>query len=246
MSYLILLNNKKGENELKNTIELQVKVFLLEDIRLEDTSEKICKLIDKLLVKDVNYNAFHNENKFKNYSFNMLYPLEQNKIYKKENIYTFILRTVDTDLVDYFMKELVNEYTDEMKVLTINKKIIPIKYIESIHAITPIVAKFDNGYWKQHSSIEVLERRIKENLIKKYNTFYKEKIDEDFELFTTMSIINKKPIATKYKDISILGDKIKFMISENEQAQKIINFALGTGLGEMNSRGLGFINYRWL
>ncbi len=61
-----------------------------------------------------------------------------------------------------------------------------------------------------------------------------------------MSIINKKPIATKYKDISILGDKIKFMISDNEQAQKIVNFALGTGLGEMNSRGLGFINYRYL
>ena len=231
---------------MKNTIELQVKVFLLEDIKIEDTSEQICKLVDKLLVKDNQYSKFHNKNKFKNYSFNMLYPLEQSKVYKKENIYTFILRTVDNDLVNYFMKELVNGYTDEIKVLTINKKIIPVKHIESVHAITPIVAKFENGYWKQHSSIEVLEKRIKENLIKKYNVFYDEKIDEDFELFTTMSIINKKPIATKYKDISILGDKIKFMVSDNEQAQKIVNFALGTGLGEMNSRGLGFINYRWL
>ncbi|MGL6106099.1 MAG: CRISPR-associated endoribonuclease Cas6, partial [Romboutsia sp.] len=136
---------------MKNTIELQVKVFLLKDIKLEDTLEQICKLIDKLLVKNNDYSSFHNENKFKNYSFNMLYPLEENRIYKKENIYTFMLRTIDTNLVDYFMKELVNQHTDEIKVLTINKKVIPIKHIESIHAITPIVAKFENGYWKQHS-----------------------------------------------------------------------------------------------
>lgn len=231
---------------MKNTIELQVKVFLTKDIKIEETLQKICILVDKSLIKDDRYSKFHEENKFKNYSFNMLYPLEENRIYKKENIYTFILRTVDYDLANYFLKELINEYTDEIKVLTINKKLIPIKHIESIHAITPIVAKFDNGYWKQHSTIDILEKRIKENLIKKYNAFYEEKIDEDFELFTTMSIINKKPIATKYKGISILGDKIKFMVSDNEQAQKIVNFALGTGLGEMNSRGLGFINYRWL
>ncbi len=114
---------------LKNTIELQVKVFLLEDIKLEDTLEQICRLIDKLLVKDDKYSRFHNENKFKNYSFNMLYPLEENRVYKKENIYTFILRTVDDDLVDYFMKELVNEYTEEIKVLTKNNKI---KFIKKI------------------------------------------------------------------------------------------------------------------
>lgn len=231
---------------LENIVELQVKIFLLKDIKIEDASQQICKLIDNSLIKSELYDEFHNQNKFKNYSFNMLYPLEKDKVYKKENIYVFILRTVDRELSEYFIKALRNEYTDKMKVLTINKKIIPKKHIESIHTITPIVAKFDNGYWKQHSSIEVLEKRITENLIKKYNSFYNEKIDEGFELFTAIGIVNKKPIATKYKNISILGDKINFRIADNEKAQAIINFAIGTGLGEMNSRGLGFINYRWL
>ncbi|WP_042274356.1 CRISPR-associated endoribonuclease Cas6 [[Clostridium] dakarense] len=231
---------------MKNIIELQVKVFLLKDINLENTSQEICKIIDNALTKSEIYTKFHNENKFKNYSFNMLYPLEKDKVYKKENIYTFIIRTVDNNLSEYFMKELKNQYTDEIKVLTVSKKIIPIKHIESIHTITPIVSKFDKGYWKQHSTIDVLEKRITENLIKKYNNFYDEKIDEDFELFTAMSIVNKKPISTKYKDISLLGDKINFRVADNEKAQEIINFALGVGVGEMNSRGLGFINYRWL
>ena len=236
----------KEIRKLKKTIELQVKVYLLKDIKLEDTSQQICKIIDNSLINSEIYDKFHNENKFKNYSFNMLYPLEKDKVYKKENIYTFIIRTVDNELSEYFMKELKNQYTDEIKVLTLNKKIIPIKHIESIHTITPIVAKFDNGYWKQHSTIDVLEKRITENLIKKYNDFHNEKIAEDFELFTAMSIVNKKPISTKYKNISILGDKINFRVADNEKAQEIINFALGTGIGEMNSRGLGFINYRWL
>ena len=247
MSYCIKYKKYSKEIfELKNTIELQVKVFLLKDIKIEDTLQQICKLIDNSLIENKLYEDFHNENKFKNYSFNMLYPLEKDKVYKKENIYTFLLRTVDNELSEYFIKKLINQYTDEIKVLTINKKIIPKKHVESIHTITPIVAKFDNGYWKKHSSIEVLEKRITENLIKKYNSFYDEKIDEDFELFTAISIVNRKPIATKYKNISILGDKINFKVADNEKAQEIINFALGTGMGEMNSRGFGFINYRWL
>lgn len=231
---------------MKDTIELQIKVFLLKNIRVEDTLQKICKLIDNSLVKNHTYEQFHKKNKFKNYSFNMLYPLENDKVYKEGNIYTFLLRTVDAKLCEYFIKELPNEYTEEIKVLIINKKTISKKHIDSIHAITPIVAKFERGYWKKHTSIEVLEKRITENLIKKYNEFYNANIDEDFELFIGISIINKKPIATKYKNIRILGDKINFKVANNSKAQEIINFAIGTGVGEMNPRGMGFVNYRYL
>jgi len=231
---------------LKNTVELSVKVFLLRDIKLENTSQQICKVIDKSLVENDAYHKFHDENKYKNYSFNMLYPLEQDKIYKKENIYTFIIRTVEKDLCDYLMNTLKNQYTEEIKILTIIKRVLPRKHIESVHTITPIVAKFGKGYWKEHTNINELERRISENLIKKYNQFYNVKIDEELELFTTLTLVNKKPVATKYKDVTILGDKVNFRVADNSQAQDIIQFAIGTGLGEMNSRGLGFINYRWL
>lgn len=231
---------------MKKPIELIIKVFLLKDIKTEETSAQICKLIDKVLILDDNYKTFHNENKFKNYCFDMLYPIEKDKVYKKDCIYTFKIRTIDESLCNYIISMLKNEYTDEMKVLTISKRILPKKHIESIHSITPIVAKFDRGYWKEHINIDGLEKRLRENLIKKYNEFYNTKIDEDFELFTVITINNKKPIATKYKDITLLGDKINFKVADNKQAQDIINFAIGTGIGEMNSRGLGFINYRWL
>lgn len=227
-------------------IELFVKVYLLENIALDNTAEEIRKLIDNTLVMEEKYKKFHNKNKFKNYSFNLLYPLEKDKIYKKDCIYTFIIRTVDSELGIYFMNNLKNQYSNKIKVITMSKKVLPKKHIESIYSITPIIAKFEDGYWRSSKTVEDLENRIRENLIKKYNEFTSSKIDENFELFNMIKFINKKPISMKYKNISLLGDKISFKVSENDIAQEIANFALGVGVGEINSRGFGFVNYRWL
>ena len=44
----------------------------------------------------------------------------------------------------------------------------------------------------------------------------------------------------------LLGDKISLNISDDKLAQDLAYMALGTGLLEVNSRGAGFTNYRWL
>ena len=78
---------------------------------------------------------------------------------------------------------------------------------------------------------------------------YKElfaKIDEDFDLYTMIELKNKKPIAMEYKNIKLLGDKVQIQVADNKRAQDLWYFALGVGLGEMNARGCGFLNYRWL
>lgn len=72
-----------------------------------------------------------------------------------------------------------------------SKKVIPKKHIESIYSITPVIAKFEDGYWKGSNTVEDLEKRIRENLIKKYNEFTNSKIDENFELFNMIKFINK-------------------------------------------------------
>ena len=68
-------------------------------------------------------------------------------------------------------------------------------------------------------------------------------MEEDFQMFNSVEQMNRKPIAVKCKGITLLGDKIKVTIAKNESAQKLAVMALGTGLGEMNSRGAGFVNY---
>lgn len=226
--------------------ELKLKVFILQDIDLKESREVICELIDRSLVRTNEMLGIHNNNQFKFYNFNNLYPLEQNKVYKAGNIYNLIIRTVDEKLVNHFKKYLANEYTDSIKALTLECRVIPKRHIDRIYNITPAVAKFEGGYWKEITSLECFEKRIKENLIKKYNVLFDTKIDEDFDLFSFIRLDNKKPIPCSYKSITLLGDKMTLNISENAMAQELAYLALGTGILEMGSRGLGFCNYQWL
>ena len=95
-------------------------------------------------------------------------------------------------------------------------------------------------------SLQAFEERLKVNLIKKWNQAQGDKLAEDFQLYTMLEFLNEAPIPMEYKNIKLLGDKIRLQIADNETAQKVAYMALGTGLLEMNSRGAGFVNYRWL
>ncbi|HDK7168545.1 TPA: CRISPR-associated endoribonuclease Cas6 [Clostridium botulinum] len=226
--------------------ELTLKVFLMKDIKSDESSEKIANIIDKALSRDDKLLDFHKENIYKYYTFNSLYPIEKEKIYHKGRIYSLKIRTIDESLVKYFKKNLVNEYTEYIKALTLECKVIPSRYIEKIYSITPVIIKTETGYWKGKLSLEQFEQRLKDNMIKKYNKYFDTKIDENFSLFRVIIFENHKPIASNYKNISILGDKLTLVIDENENAQKLAYLALGTGIGEMNARGFGFVNYKWI
>lgn len=226
--------------------ELTLKVFLLKNIHSKEALEKISQLIDKSLTKDQKFLDFHTGNKFKHYNHNSFFPLEKDKVYKKGKIYSVKIRTINEELVDYFKKNLTNEYTDYIKALTTEHKIIPQRCIEKIYSITPVIIKTEEGYWRNNLTLDEYETRLKENLIKKYNNYFNVKLDENFQVFYMMKFENIKPISTKYKSISILGDKLTLTVAENKTAQDLAYLALGSSLGEMGGRGFGFMNYKFL
>lgn len=226
--------------------EYSLKVYLLEDIECKSILQDICELIDKSFAKNSELLKFHEANAYKLYNFCGLYPIEKSKLYAKGNIYTLRIRTVDEKMCRHFEKALANEYTNKMKALIIEKKTIPQKCIDKIYSITPCVEKFEDGYWKNNHSLDEFEKRLKENLIKKYKQVSGQKVDEDFELFTFIRFDNNKPIGIEYKAIQLLGDKITLKVADNSMAQIIGYLSLGTGVCEMNSRGMGYVNYKWL
>ncbi|MDT8719416.1 CRISPR-associated endoribonuclease Cas6 [Clostridium sp. 19966] len=226
--------------------ELKLKVYACRDIKSEDSLSCVSELIDKSFLKNPRFVKFHEENKYKNYVHNSLYPIEESKLYKAGNIYAVIIRTVEEELAEHFQKVLVNEYTEALKALTIEKKLIPQRYIEKIYSLTPAIAKFQGGYWRGVENLESFEKRLRENLIKKYNSYFNTKLKEDFELFTFTKFDNPMPIVCKYKNIKLLGDKLTLSVAENETAQQLAYFALGSGILEMNSRGFGYVNFKWL
>ena len=226
--------------------EIKTKIFLMKDLLSEEAQIEICRIIDTTLSKDEKWLEFHKKNEFKNYCFDSLYPIPKDKIYKSNQIYTFTLRTINENLASYFNQFLANEYNSTIKCLTSEIRIIPKKFIEKIYSITPAIIKDGSGYWKHNLSLKDFERRLVENLIKKYNSINDTKIDEDFEFYTSLEFKNKKPVSVNYKNIKLLGDKISINISSNPVAQELAYLSLGTGVGEMNSRGLGYVNYRYL
>lgn len=226
--------------------QIRLKVYLLKDISLNNLRTQVTYFLDSGLNQDQKLAHFHQENRYKNYCYDLLFPHENSKVYKKDKIYTLTIRTIDPELADFFLNKCVNCYTEQIKGLTAEIRIIPRKHIDILYTLTPVILKDDRGYWRGNISSEEFESRMKVNLIKKWNAFENTKIDEDFELYNGIEFLNQGPILSEYKGIKLLGDKLRLHMADNVQAQQLAYMSLGTGLLEMNSRGFGYVNYSWL
>lgn len=225
---------------------VRIKVYIIVDTPVEEIRGAVTEFLDSGLAVDPQFAELHKQNRYKYYCYDSLYPIEKDKVYKKNQIYTLTIRTLDANLAKYFSEYVVNTYTDKLKGLTAQVRVIPKKHIDVMYTLTPAILKCESGYWKDEMTVEQYEERLKANLIKKWNEFHGEKIQEDFELFTGVEFLSKCPVASQYKGIKLLGDKIRIHVADNEMAQKLAYMALGSGVLEMNSRGFGFVNYRWL
>jgi len=215
-------------------------------MKQEETQEKLASFIDCALGQEETLLEMHKSKDYKSYCFDSLYPVEEDKEYKKDMIYTVTIRTIEPVLARFFTEQLVHYYNFDFKAIISECKVVQKKHIERVYSMTPCLIKDNRGYWKRYMNVYEFEERIRVNLIKKYNFYTNSKINEDFPLFTNFELKNKKPIATSFKGVDMLGDKINSVIADNEQAQEIIYMALATGILENNSRGFGFINFRYL
>lgn len=224
---------------------LELKLYLLEDIDKKDCLSKITYFIDSTLKKDEVYLKYHNGRFPKGYVFNSFYPIEKDK-YKVGNIYTVQIRTINEELKNFFMRNLKDNITNELKGLVISERKLEYKYIDKLVSVTPIIVKTENAYWRGNLTTEDFLNRIKNNLIKKYKRFYDENLDENEELFEKIEFRNSVPIKCSYKNINLLGDKVVLTIAKNPTAQKLAFLSLGAGLSEMASRGYSYVTPRGL
>lgn len=225
--------------------ELKIKIYLLKDIKVNETQNYLAYFIDSVLVKNKQYAQMHEQNTYKYYTFDSLYPLAKNGIYKADNIYVFRIRTIDYKLAEYFSNNLSNNRTNELQGLTTNIKILKQHLIKKIYTLTPVIIKTENGYWKNNLSLNDFEERLKTNLIKKYNNLFNCKLNEDFQFYNYLKFKNKVPVSRKYKNITLLGDMLELEIAENDIAQKLAWLAIGVSLGELSARGYGMVNYQF-
>lgn len=225
--------------------EYMQKIRLKEDVHYEKAAHHIAYYIDSMLGKDENFLKFHKEKIYKHYVFDLFYPFEKTKIYKAGEIYTFKIRTISQELADYFSNKLNYHKCKEFEGIGGEIKIVQKRVLDKVYSITPILLKQEQGYWKDNMTLEQFEERIKINLIKKYKIFNKLE-DENIQLYNFMEFKNSKPVRIYYKGKILLGDKLQFEVCKNEIVQDLWYMALGTGIGENNARGAGFLGYRYL
>lgn len=224
--------------------QIDCKVYLLKNIDYTKILYEISSFIDNGLCKDIEMLEFHRGKDFKNYVHSGFKEIEKDKIYKEGKIYSFSIRCINEKLMDYFYKTLKDISTETMKGLVTTVKLIPKVFIEKLYTLTPAIIKFNEGFWKGKIDFINYEKRLIVNSIKKAKIALGEDFNEDFVLYNRIEILNNKPILSKFKKISLLGDKIELIIADNERAQQIAYILLGTGICENNTRGFGYLNYK--
>ncbi|TJX13725.1 CRISPR-associated endoribonuclease Cas6 [Tissierella creatinini] len=226
--------------------EFSIKVFLFEEIDLKQIGEKLGSLLTEVLCQDEGWKERHYDKSYKGYCFNYLYPLAVDGKYKKGGVYDFQCRVIDRKVEKILDERLQTFCNKNFKVLIVKKiNVNKNRIIEKVFTTTPLLLKNEDGYWRKNKDIEFFENRIKNNLIKKYKFITEDQIVEPI-IYNNLSIDNEKPIGVNLKGITLLGDKVTLLLSQDDLSQKIAYYALGMGVGENNvTLGAGFLNFKY-
>lgn len=235
-----------------NAYEINCRIYLLDNINEKYIKSELAYLIDQCLLSNKETAKLHNDNRSKYYSFNSkVTPIEYNGFLKKSMIYEFKIRTVDKELLDFLLANLPKIYSDKIKVLECNYRLLNEGIIEKLYSITPVVLNFQNqdnkleGYWEKNHTIEEVLNRIQQSLIIQYNNYFNESIPLDTIIFNSIKKRNKYPISQTYikdREMTFLCDKFELYVEMSSEAQKIAQFACATGIGARCPRGFGFVN----
>jgi CRISPR-associated endoribonuclease Cas6 len=235
--------------------ELKCKAYLKTNIELKSSFD--------VLSKYLNYSIYQNEiykNKdtsIKNYCFGNFYPTESDKIYKKNNVYEFVIRSIDEEFIDELEKAIIENMNNSfLIVLSAVKKEIDQFFIRELYSATPVIIsqkKDDTGrqlYWSldYNGDMEILQNQLQKNLEKKLKLFYPDDMDISNNFIDEIEIKNLKPQSIYFKTIKnqkeklvrLIGNKFKIVPKKDDLSQKLAFLSLGVGLGEKSSFGGGF------
>ena len=229
--------------------ELRCRVYLKRDISFGDSFDAISKFISFSLTREPLTKDLHHKRGYKYYSFGSFFPIERDKVYKRDKIYNFIVRTIDSNtakaMSDSFRKNINNP---SFQVLKIDTKVIKEFFISELYSATPVIISLEDSrfQWTLQKSGDIIQatQSLHNNLEKKYKDYFKESISPTQNFIRLIEIKNQKPqkiLFTKEgKRIALFGNKFRIIPNEDSTSQKLAFLALGVGLGEKNSFGGGF------
>jgi CRISPR-associated endoribonuclease Cas6 len=238
--------------------ELKCITWLKQDVSFEDSFDSISKFINYSICQKDEYKQKHNQNVFNNYCFGGFFPIEKDKFYKKGNTYHFTLRTIHEkfamELVDLLRANINNPL---FQIVQVERRDIKKFFINELYSVTPVVMslKKENKnshqlFWSLEKSGDIIElqNQLQDNLLKKYEEFFGEKLETNQNFIQLLEVKNHKPQSIYFrttkneiqKRVRLIGNKFRIVPNQDEISQKLAFLSLGVGLGEKISYGGGF------
>jgi len=227
--------------------ELTITGCLLQDVYFTKVGELIGQTINKASYMDNELAEKHVRNGYKNYCFNLLYPLESDKTYKKGRIYVFRIRSLEENFMVKLKSLLPKVQSNFMKIIAIEQNTIKQKHIVELYTVTPALVTIDNKHWLPQDNFMLLQQRFQMNLEKKYKGYYGEELNVKQSFIQHIEILNRKPLSFFYKNTKLLSNKFKIIPNDDIISQNLAFIAEATGIGEKSSSaGLGYCNAQYL
>ena len=218
--------------------ELRIRFCLLHDVDKEYINITIASAVNNMMEKNDYLKVIHNKTGFKRYCISGANPFER-EVYGEAQMYDFFIRTKDLKLIqhlrlaanDFENKDLMALDTEVKVIDNTNRKIV------SIETITPAIAVLKDLNnktisWTKSLDIEILEKAVVNNLIKKSGI----DIIDGINLVKSIKLNSNYPVVIKYKNnIRMAGYKLKIEFEDNNLAQKLANTALFEGVLTKNA-----------
>ena len=220
------------------------------------------------LIRDSPYSLLHDKKGNKFFCFSNLFPVRS--IVKNGDVRNLIISSPDSFFIK-FLENKLQKLSDSNTLINIGEMHFQIEKVSLVKpkikrscrliSATPIIVRIPEEkyeiyeipkelrkkryvYWRKEFSFNAFIKQLNENLFKKYNEFYKQKIEE-FQLFE--QFVFKKEVCNHVvmdgREIKTIGSIWEFVFSYlDKEAKKILEFGIDCGFGERNSLGFGFIN----
>jgi CRISPR-associated endoribonuclease Cas6 len=220
------------------------------------------------LLRDTPYSVLHDKKGYKFFCFSNIFPVPEDGKIKRGDKKNLLISSPDKLFIN-FLEEKVKERKEinigEMQFELNNVKRLKVKLKKNFKIITatPIVIRIPEKnyekykipmefrkkryvYWRSMYSFEVFVKQLEENLIKKYNEFYKTNfsIDRIFEIFKFRKEV-AIPLIINGREQIVIGSTWSFRFTYlTKEQKKILEFGVDSGFGERNSLGFWFVNVK--
>lgn len=227
--------------------ELICTAYLKTDVEFDKSFETLSKYISFSMARG-GLESLHKKAGFKYYVFGGFLPFEKSKIYTKGSTYSFCIRSIDEAFI-ISLSDALRQNIDNPDFLVVQtaKKVIKQFFISELYSATPVITTLENGdFWtiERSGDIMQLQKQLHDNLEKKYQDFFGEKLKAPQNFIQLLELKNRVPqnikIHKEGKKVTFFGNKFRIVPNEDEVSQKLAFTALACGIGEKNSYGGGF------